>query len=305
MEKTGKVEPVPRKLTWGDKNFPKGPAGLAILEALAETAVTEMKLGKGNQTDLLSVSFSAHDYAGHMHGAESPQMEEMTIADDIVLAKLFNFLAKAVPGGLENVAIVLTADHGVAPNPEISKKNKVDSGRASEDTMKKNIETALIEKFGKQDEPYLLQFKDMNLFLNHKLITEEKIGIEKVENEVVRVLEKEESILRAFSYHQFLEGKLPPGIFKKQILNTYFPGRSGDVIGILKPFYVSDTDTAVHQTGYSYDSNVPILFYGRGVKSGVYPLNAEVIDIAPTLSYLTGVLPPALSEGRVLSEILK
>jgi hypothetical protein len=58
-------------------------------------------------------------------------------------------------------------------------------------------------------------------------------------------------------------------------------------------------------TGYAYDRTVPILFSGHGIKPGVYADKAEVVDIAPTLSFMLGVLPPALCEGKVLKSALK
>jgi hypothetical protein len=56
-------------------------------------------------------------------------------------------------------------------------------------------------------------------------------------------------------------------------------------------------------SGYSYDKTVPIIIKGAMVKSGVYASKGKVIDIAPTLSFILGIIPPATNEGRVLSEI--
>jgi predicted AlkP superfamily pyrophosphatase or phosphodiesterase len=95
---------------------------------------------------------------------------------------------------------------------------------------------------------------------------------------------------------------------ERQILHTYFQGRSGDIILIPKPYFMpggkNDTSTT-HLTGYSYDRTVPIIFAGYQIKPGIYSTRAEAVDIAPTLSFLARVLPPSLSEGRVLSEALR
>ena len=92
---------------------------------------------------------------------------------------------------------------------------------------------------------------------------------------------------------------------ERQILKTYYPGRSGDVVAIPKPFYMPDGDTVGHMTGYAYDATVPIVLVGPRFTPGVYANEAAVIDIAPTLSFISGVTAPALSEGRVMSEALK
>jgi predicted AlkP superfamily pyrophosphatase or phosphodiesterase len=78
------------------------------------------------------------------------------------------------------------------------------------------------------------------------------------------------------------------------------------VIAIQKPFYINEAKKdANHMTGYVYDRTVPIIFSGFGVKNGLFATPAEVVDIAPTISFLLGVLPPALSEGHVLTSALK
>jgi arylsulfatase A-like enzyme len=67
---------------------------------------------------------------------------------------------------------------------------------------------------------------------------------------------------------------------------------------------VDGGDAVTHLTGYAYDRMVPLVIAGAGLKAGVHPEYARVIDLAPTLSYLLGILPPSLSEGRVLTEAL-
>ena len=70
------------------------------------------------------------------------------------------------------------------------------------------------------------------------------------------------------------------------------------------PFYMSKYATVTHQTGYTYDRTVPVILSGFHIKKGVHAEKAEVIDIAPTLSFLTGTIAPSMSEGRVLSEAI-
>lgn len=296
---------LPNNTTWADKAFQGEPAGLVLLENLAEKAISEMQLGKDDHTDLLAVSFSSHDYAGHAYGPDSPAMDEMAIAEDVVLAKLFNYIQTTVPGGFQNVVVAFTADHGVAPNPEMAKLKKLGGGRVEESHLKKSLESALTDKFGKESEKWILEFNEMNIYLNHSLMEQKKVDPKLVEDEVIKRLLKEEAILTAFSSTQHRTNSLPAGLHKNELYASYFPERSGDIIAVLKPYYVSGDDTAVHQTGYSYDATVPLILMGENVKAGVYAEHAEVIDLAPTLSFISGVLPPALSEGRILTEIFR
>jgi hypothetical protein len=114
-----------------------------------------------------------------------------------------------------------------------------------------------------------------------------------------------DSIQYAFTGEDVRERSLPPGLFADQILKTYVEGRSGDIIFIPKPYHVYTKIPTVHVTGYAYDRFVPLMMAGPGIKPGRYGKIVDVVDVAPTLSFLTGTIPPSGSEGRILSEALK
>ena len=100
------------------------------------------------------------------------------------------------------------------------------------------------------------------------------------------------------------ERKVPAGeygVVAERTLST----RSGDLLIALKPFFQSDAYPLTHMTMYSYDRYVPLVIYGRTFKPGVYRQIVNVVDLAPTLTQVLGVIPPAQSEGRVLTEILR
>ena len=123
---------------------------------------------------------------------------------------------------------------------------------------------------------------------------------------VKKVLQNEEAFAQVFTHSDYDSRILPTGMHERQILKTYFAGRSGDVIGIPKPFYVQEDDNSTtHMTGYSYDRTVPLIIAGANFKHGVIPKIVEVVDLAPTLSIITGTIPPSSSEGRILTEAFK
>ena len=282
--------------------------GLEMTEVAAEAALQEYKLGQGKATDLLAVSFSSHDYAGHHYGPNSPQLETMTLAEDRLISKLLNVVKKRVPGGLANVVVVLTGDHGIPPIPELVKKAGVDAGRLTPEKDSAAIESYLETKYGKPAQgkwmPYVA---DNNFYLNEDAVREKKLDLAAVEEEVKPLLIKNPGVFFVFSRADYLARKLPPGMLEKQILKTYFPKRGGNLVVIPKPFYMEGgggSYEVTHMTGFSYDRTVPIILSGFGFQAGVYPQTAHVVDIAPTLSFLAGTIPPALSEGRVLSEAM-
>jgi predicted AlkP superfamily pyrophosphatase or phosphodiesterase len=280
------------------------PVGIDVTEAAAERAIAAYDLGRGAGTDLLAISFSSHDYAGHAHGPNADEMEEMTIAEDRALARLFGFIARRVP--FERTLLVLTGDHGIPLTPEYAREHKLDGGRIDENAFTSELETKLVARFGKPSTGKWLPFAhDLNWFVSRRAVADAKLELKTVLDAVRDAVAAIPGIAYAFTLFDYEARRLPPGMHERQILHTYFPGRSGDVIAIPRPYWIPGKDTAAHLTGYSFDRTVPLAIAGFGVKPGRYATSARVIDIAPTLSWLSGVIPPTLSEGRVLNEIIR
>jgi predicted AlkP superfamily pyrophosphatase or phosphodiesterase len=281
------------------------PMGVELVINAAKAAITNLKLGRGADTDLLAMSFSSHDYLAHAHGANAREMEEMTVSEDRQLSGFLDFLKKELKT-LDDVLIVLTADHGGPYNPEWLKTQKMNAGNLDEAALARKGNERLIEVFGRtpKDKPYVAFVADLNFFLDPEVLKSKGVDPAKAEAELKKELLKADGILTGFTRSEYLDRKLPPVLFERQALKGYRLGRSGDVVLIPKPHFQSAGAAASHQTGYAYDRTVPILISGKRIKPGVYSERAEVVDIAPTLSFLLGLTPPAMSEGRVLSEIL-
>lgn len=289
---------------WGSNESLSLPAGLEITTDLAESALKTLKLGRGKATDVLMMSYSSHDYLGHQYGPNTREMEEMVKAEDKILSRLFRTLNKQV--GLNKTLIVLTADHGVAPSPSYLQSVGVEAGKLSEEILLKKIETRLNEEFGKpQNGKWIADAIDFNFYLNPSVLAEKKIQKSVVEAVAKKALSELPQAAFVFTSTDYAEKKLPPGMVGRQILKTYYPGRSGDVILIAKPFYITGDDNVSHMTGYAYDRTVPLILRGPRIKKGEYATSPDVVDLAPTLSYLLGTIPPALSEGRILREAIE
>lgn len=289
----------------GSKGSLNLPFGLDLTEAAAEKMIEQYNLGNGKATDVLAVSFSSHDYMGHAFGPNSREMEEYAVADDQSISKLLNFVKKRVPGGLSNVVVVLTADHGTPSNPDWLKKEKIDAGRLDSKNLITAVENRLEQKFGKLgNEHWIISEFAFNLYLNKSAIGKKKLNVSDVESEAKAALLEIHGVAHVVTSTDYAKRILPPGQHERQILKTYYPGRSGDLVIIPLPNYMSNYATVTHQTGYNYDRMVPVILSGFHIKKGVHAQKAEVVDIAPTLSFLTGTVAPSMSEGRVLSEAI-
>jgi len=285
------------------------PYGVEKTEEAAERAMAAYDLGNGKDTDVLAVSFSQHDFIGHLFGPNSREYEEMTVSEDQFVAKLLNYIDRHVKGGLKKTLVVMTADHGASPSPEWMKKSGYpDAFRIDEEAWIHDINEFLNKKYKKpKDGEWIVASYDLNFYLNRAALGDEKLSVNEAARAVADYLvqSKKENVAYAFTAEDVKKRQLPPALHETQTLRSFVEDRNGDVIVIPKPYQIVGKSATTHLTGYAYDRTVPILFAGERIRPGVYGQAAQVIDIATTLSFLAGVTPPSGSEGRVLTEALK
>ncbi|HLJ16240.1 MAG TPA: alkaline phosphatase family protein [Bryobacteraceae bacterium] len=277
------------------------PYGNELIEQFAERAIAAEGLGRHDGIDLLTVSFSANDYVGHALGPDSPEVRDMSVRTDRLLGKLFAYLdARLGPG---NVLMVLTADHGVAPIPEVNEKRKMPGGRINARSIVKAAEDALDQKYGAGH--WILSTSEAGMYLNHQLIAEKKLQLEDVQETAARAIRRIPHIFRVYTAEQLFQGEVQADTVGTRTERGYNAGRSGDLIVIQDPYWLIGGNSGTsHSTPFDYDSHVPLVFCGAGVKPGRYYATAAVNDVAPTLATMLDVEIPSGSVGRVLSEIL-
>lgn len=296
----------PHAFVKGERRSLYSPYGIQISRRLAERAIAKMKLGQEGRTDFLFVSLSAHDYLAHGFGPNSREMEEMTIAEDAEIGKLLTTIDKKI--GLKNTLIALSADHGGGHTPEYLTKNGVPAGRIDEKKLRDELNAVLEKKFGAPPKglKYLPWSDDFAFYLNHPLLDAKGDSVRlEAEEQVRKTLTAHNGAAYVVTATDVLLKRVPPGELGRKVLLTYYPGRSGDVIMIPKSGWQGEGDYATHLSGYSYDRYVPLILTWRGFKPGRYAQSAKIVDLAPTLSFVLGITPPSLSEGRVLSEALR
>jgi arylsulfatase A-like enzyme len=86
---------------------------------------------------------------------------------------------------------------------------------------------------------------------------------------------------------------------------TFFAPRSGDLYIVQEPYDLFDATGTSHGTPYDYDTHVPVIFLGPGIKPGIYSKAVAPNDIAPTLAQILGVQEPSGSMGQVLRAMLQ
>ena len=270
------------------------------LLALAKAAIENEALGADDITDVLTISFSANDLIGHTYGPYSQEVQDITLRTDRLLADLFSYLDKKI--GLQNVVVALTADHGVAPAPEQVKEFGY-GGRLENKAGIDAIQAALTQRFG--EEKWVLYFNYGNVYLDEAAIARRKLTVAEVEAVAQAAVLGLPGIAECLTSTQLRQGRVPATPLGQRVANSFYQQRNGNLIVVPEPFFFfGDISLTTHGTPYSYDTHVPVIFYGAGIKAGQYHNASSPADIAPTLATLLKVQPPSNSIGHVLDQAL-
>ena len=277
------------------------PYGNDLLESFAEAAIDAEKLGTRGVTDLLTVSFSSNDAVGHTYGPDSPEVRSVSLNVDRAIARLFAHLDKTV--GMSNVLVMLTADHGVSPTPELLQSQKMPGGRIRSDFFAP-IKTALDRRFGAG--LWLLSTAGSSPYLNYKLIEEKSLDAAEVRRVAAQAIATAPHVTRVYTRDQLTTMRGAADIIDSRVMRSYNAQRSGDLEVLLEPYWIRGGGTgATHGTPYNYDSHIPLVFMGPGVRPGTYYTTAVLNDLAPTVASMIEVEIPSGSVGRVLDEIIQ
>jgi predicted AlkP superfamily pyrophosphatase or phosphodiesterase len=259
-------------------------------------------LGNGPTTDLLSVSLSANDILGHQVGPDSRQMQAMALALDHQLADFFAFLGQQV--GLANLWIVLSADHGVAPLPTAATKMRIPALNLDVTKMQARLNSDLNAELSPGRSTHYVAKLDYPLaWINQDAFASLKMKEDDAERRVGEAM-KRAGLRGYFTRAQLSLGAVPDSALGRRYLHAYAPTGSWYVMGVPTPFAVGTSSGTDHASPYSYDTHVPLAFYGLAFQPGTYHHHAEPIDLAVTLASLLGINAPSHATGRVLREAI-
>jgi predicted AlkP superfamily pyrophosphatase or phosphodiesterase len=300
----------PYVVTGGEENpgskfytaFELTPFASEYLAEFGKAAVEAESLGADEYADLLSISFSSPDLTGHYYGPDSQEIEDTYIRLDRVIADMLSYIDKKV--GLANTIIALTGDHGVAPVPEYMRSKGFDAVRLSGREVSDAANKALGARFG--EGKWVINFINDQLYLDQKLIAEKKADPAEAERVAGEAALAADGVVNYFTRTQIVGGRMPVGPVARRVTNGFNRERSGDVWLITRPlcFFAEGELPTTHGSAYNYDTHVPVILFGAGVRPGRYNGDCSPSDIAPTLAAILGIEPPSNRTGRVLVEAL-
>lgn len=282
------------------------PAGDELTLDFAKELIINEGIGGDEITDYLSVSFSATDYVGHMFGPSSLESEDNLLRLDRTLADLLQFVDERV--GLDNTLIVLSADHGGPETPGYLSSLGFEADYiATSDEIAAAVNTALKAEFGAGEE-LVRGFFHPYVYLNLDEIAAHNLDVDAVAAVVAKTLEKQAGIARAFTTKALREGQFPDLRIADAVRRNNNPKRSGEVYIVTTPnHFVNDFDglmvAATHGSPWRYDTHVPIIFLGQGIRPQVVQREVLTVDVAASLAALVGTGPPSGCDGEPLVEL--
>ena len=275
------------------------PYGNNFTKDFAISTIVNENLGKDEHTDFISVSFSATENIGQRFGPFSVEVEDTYLRMDKELAHFLSFIDDFV--GKENTLIIFTSNHGVSEIPYYSTQKRLPSGQFKGTYSIALLKSYLNALYGEGD--WIIGYKNQQIYLNHTLIETSKRTVQEVQQTVADFVLQFTGVANVITSTQMMQTNFSKGTFAK-MQNSYNQKRSGDVMINLKPGWVEDVTYATFSNSpYTYDSHVPLVWYGWKIKRKTIYKNVGLEDIAPSISSLLNISFPNGYSGEPIYEI--
>ena len=271
------------------------PFGNSLTLDMAKAAIDGEQLGADDETDLLTVSCSSTDYIGHQVGTHAIETEDTYLRLDKAIADFLAYLDSKVGKG--NYLVFLSADHGAMNNAAFLQDRRIPAGSWDASATAKKLNHVLAKEYPEAGD-IVKTVMNYQVFFNRDVIKNKQLDFDKIKQTVVNVLKEDPSVLYACDMAKASTESIPEEV-KFRIINGYNRERSGDVVIILKPnFYAHGMTGTDHGAWNSYDTHIPLVFMGWGIKHGATTKQTFMTDIAPTIAAMLHVQAPNGCVGK-------
>lgn len=285
--------------------FTYTPFANTLLTDLAIECMQHEELGKGNSPDILCISYSTPDIAGHAFGPYSMEVEDIYARLDKDIENLLKALDQQV--GKDNYLVFLTADHAVVPVPQQLKDQNLPGGYFDLAVLMKKLRSESVIKYGVD---VCQAEENLNIYLNRPLIDSLHLNLGEIQKDMAQWINAYPEVKVVVSASD-LERGLIEDPWMQMILRGYSKERSGDVLFLLKPGYLYVADEAAnshkgtsHGSAFNYDTHVPLLWYGNHLKKRQIFSPISITDIAPTLVHFLNLQRVGSMTGQPIELLL-
>jgi predicted AlkP superfamily pyrophosphatase or phosphodiesterase len=263
--------------------------------ALALDGVQALHLGQGPQTDLLAISLSATDAVSHRLGPDSRELHDQVLRVDRVIGVLLDSLFRMRDSS--RVVVVLTADHGFTPIPELAPPSV--NPHPVRATLAPALAAARTRMKALKVDTLAIDVDQQIVLIDRDAFARAKVSIDPVIAEFENAARSLPGIKRIDRFRDLARGDTINDPITRRWLHQLPANSNVELVVTLTPGSLWFTPGLVssHGSPYDYDSNVPIIFYGPGFSPGRSADFVRTVDIAPTLAALLGVKPLEKVDG--------
>lgn len=265
-----------------------------LLWEFAQAALRGEKLGQDETCDLLCLSFSANDPIGHCWGPDSHEVLDVTLRSDRLMKQVLDTLDRWVGPG--QYVLVLSSDHGVVPLPEVSQKQGREAARVSLPNLVLGLEKHLQATLGRgEHRGRWLVISDGEVYFQERTLAAHQVPRRAAEIAAREFLQQQPGVLRVYTRTELEESAAPLDEFGQRFRESFHPERSGDIFVLFKPYWLPSTRLSGtnHGTPHPYDTHVPLVVFGRGVRAGQFPEPITPLAAGVILAEAIGARLPA------------
>jgi predicted AlkP superfamily pyrophosphatase or phosphodiesterase len=278
----------------------RSPLSDAALSSLAQHLVRELKMGQSTTgTDYLAIGFSALDIVGHAFGPRSHEVQDTLARLDVSIGTLLDTLDAVV--GRDQYVVALSADHGVAPMPEQAASLLPSAGRFGSMLVRNAIEETLTPFLG--EGPHVTTISGSNVYLTPGTL-DAVLRTPIARAAVTAAIKRVQGAGPVYWADELTSSAATTDSLLQAARHSFVPGRSGDLMVMVEPYWMGQATGTTHGAPYGYDRRVPLLFAGPGITPGRHMTPAGPQDIAPTLAEILGITLP-YTDGKVLGQVVK
>lgn len=294
---------IPATRNTGWSSIRNNPFGNTFTLDFAKAAIANERMGKGENTDFLAVSLSSTDYIGHQFGPNAVETEDMYLRLDKDIAGFLEYLDTSVGKG--QYALFLSADHGAAHNPNFLIDRKIPAGIWTGSNTD-DLNGLLSKRFGA--DKIIRSLTNYQVHFNYSLINEKALDLNQIKKEVIAYYKNQKAVTYVVDLKNIGNEPIPDAL-KSRIINGYNEKRSGEIQIIFNPGYYSgygpDATGTTHGTWNPYDTHIPLVFMGWGIKQGKTNRLTSMSDVASTIALLLHIQEPNGNIGLPIIEVLK